>query len=561
MALNSSGPISLGGATTGQSVNLELGNAATAVASINSTPFRTLAGVPSGAIALSNFYGKSNTQGFYFFYFDNSATSLNNTATGNYRGINKDSSGNIRMASYMSSSADGSGVYLTKITSSATAPSVTSGQTYHPETTMSGFVKVSGLDNATPTGSILDSSDNLYVATQQTGNTPGGGRPYSAIGGIMKFDSSGAYLAGVNWWYMFNIEYGTVRTYSIPSNGSLSIDSSSNLYTSLYSYQLWVDGYYGCYCCVSYGSSFFPAVVKISNTPGVVSYNRLDWSSPVVTGASPYSNYYYRPNSVTSSAGNTYVAGSVQGGGNSYQTVIKLNSSMAITARVAFSPSGSVWTQQYGSENGAMQVDSSENVYIGEASTGLGVLKVNSSLAYQWAFRYALPANYSSVSFQGLILDSSSNIYLCGMSTNNTTTFQETILLKLNSSGVLQWARRIANENYHIRRPSMVLISDTTIGLSMGAPNGQQNNNMPMLYMQYPTSGSYTGLKTVVLATPSYSYSMNIASVSITTTSVGSATTVTSAATSSSVSPNSTGGYTPAKWPATYTATTATGAF
>jgi hypothetical protein len=561
MALNSSGPISLGGATTGQSVNLELGNSATALASINSTQFRTLAGVPSGAIALSNFYGKSNTQGFYFFYFDNSATSLYNTATGNYRGINKDSSGNIIMASLLQSSADGSGLYLTKITSSATAPAVTSGQTYHPYTTMSGFVKVSTLDNATPTGSILDSSNNLYVATQQSGNTPGGGRPNSAIGGIMKFNSSGAYVDGVNWWYMFNISYGTVRTFSYPAFGSLSIDSSSNLYTSLYSWMLWIDGYYGCYCCISYGSSFLPAVVKISNTPSVVLYHRLDWSSPVVTGASPYSSYYYRPNSVTSSAGTTYVAGSLQGGGNSYQTIIKLNSSFAVSAKVVFAPSGSVWSQQYGSENGAMQLDSSENVYIGEASTGLGVLKVNSSLAYQWAFRYALPANYSSVSVQGMVLDSSSNIYLCGMSTNNTTTFQETILLKLNSSGVLQWARRIANENYHIRRPSMVLISDTTLGLSMGAPNGQQNNNMPMLYMQYPTSGSYTGLKTVVLATPSYSYSMNIASVSITTTSVGSATTVSSTVTSTAVSPNNTGGYTAGLWPTTYTATTATGTF
>jgi len=59
MTLNASGPISLGGPTTGQSINLELGNAATAVASIDSAPFRTLANVPSGAIALSNFYGKS----------------------------------------------------------------------------------------------------------------------------------------------------------------------------------------------------------------------------------------------------------------------------------------------------------------------------------------------------------------------------------------------------------------------------------------------------------------------------------------------------------------------
>lgn len=64
MALNNSGPISLGGSTVGQSINLELGNAATALASINSTQFRTLAGVASGTIALSNFYGKSSTAYF-----------------------------------------------------------------------------------------------------------------------------------------------------------------------------------------------------------------------------------------------------------------------------------------------------------------------------------------------------------------------------------------------------------------------------------------------------------------------------------------------------------------
>lgn len=65
MALNSSGPISFGGSTVGQSINLELGVSATALASINSTSFRTLAGVASGQISLSNFYGKSNAT-FYF---------------------------------------------------------------------------------------------------------------------------------------------------------------------------------------------------------------------------------------------------------------------------------------------------------------------------------------------------------------------------------------------------------------------------------------------------------------------------------------------------------------
>lgn len=64
MTMVSTGEISLGGnATSGglnRSVNIELGRAATATINMNETAVRTLAGVPSGAISMSNFYGKSN---------------------------------------------------------------------------------------------------------------------------------------------------------------------------------------------------------------------------------------------------------------------------------------------------------------------------------------------------------------------------------------------------------------------------------------------------------------------------------------------------------------------
>lgn len=68
MTMVSSGPISIGGsATTGglnQSINIELGRSATASSNLNESALRTLAGVPSGTISLSNFYGKSS--GFAF---------------------------------------------------------------------------------------------------------------------------------------------------------------------------------------------------------------------------------------------------------------------------------------------------------------------------------------------------------------------------------------------------------------------------------------------------------------------------------------------------------------
>lgn len=59
MTLNSSGPISIGGPTVGQSIELELTMSGTAQASLNDSNFRTLAGVPSGQISMSDFYGKS----------------------------------------------------------------------------------------------------------------------------------------------------------------------------------------------------------------------------------------------------------------------------------------------------------------------------------------------------------------------------------------------------------------------------------------------------------------------------------------------------------------------
>jgi hypothetical protein len=65
MALNSSGPISLGGATSGQSINLENGQTATALVSLNDSAVRSLAGVSSGVIVMpTDFYGKSNAFSF-----------------------------------------------------------------------------------------------------------------------------------------------------------------------------------------------------------------------------------------------------------------------------------------------------------------------------------------------------------------------------------------------------------------------------------------------------------------------------------------------------------------
>lgn len=65
MALESSGTMSIGGSTSGRSINLELGRSATATSSLNESDLRSLAEVSSGAISISDFYGKSDAFDYY----------------------------------------------------------------------------------------------------------------------------------------------------------------------------------------------------------------------------------------------------------------------------------------------------------------------------------------------------------------------------------------------------------------------------------------------------------------------------------------------------------------
>jgi hypothetical protein len=112
MALNSSGPLSFGGSTVGQSINLELGVSATAQASINATDFRALAGVPSGQISVNDFYGKSSAT-FYFVHIPGNNFGGGGPGESN---ITKDSSDNF----YVNVGLTGSRGTLIKFNSSFT---------------------------------------------------------------------------------------------------------------------------------------------------------------------------------------------------------------------------------------------------------------------------------------------------------------------------------------------------------------------------------------------------------------------------------------------------------
>jgi hypothetical protein len=81
MPLNPSGQISLAGSIVGQSIALELGRTATTTTSLGESAVRTLCGVPSGAISLSDAWGKSNRAAASFTYTTNTANASLNVST------------------------------------------------------------------------------------------------------------------------------------------------------------------------------------------------------------------------------------------------------------------------------------------------------------------------------------------------------------------------------------------------------------------------------------------------------------------------------------------------
>jgi len=195
MALNNSGPLSFGGATVGQSINLELGVSATALASINSTEFRNLAGVPSGQISINNFYGKSSVSYFIGIYGDSSSS-----ARAQIFGATVDSSSNFYFSNYAYTSAGATASYwlLTKF-DSAGSPQ------FEKKLATGQFSNMKNIGK--------DSSGNVY-ACGQVYDAPNGF--YRT--GIVKYNSSGV----VQWQRLYNTGQ--------ENSGKIAVDTSGNVY-------------------------------------------------------------------------------------------------------------------------------------------------------------------------------------------------------------------------------------------------------------------------------------------------------------------------------------------
>ena len=149
MALVTSGAISIGGTTTNRSINLEISRSATATSSLGETDLRTLAGVSSGAISMSDFYGAS------------SAWVITESSSGTTYGMSADF-GSISPTTYNSSTIQQilTSTFTVKGNTSYLLILIFSG---NQSTSLFSSVSIGGIANAQSTFSRQYSSENDYT--------------------------------------------------------------------------------------------------------------------------------------------------------------------------------------------------------------------------------------------------------------------------------------------------------------------------------------------------------------------------------------------------------------
>ena len=138
--------------------------------------------------------------------------------------------------------------------------------------------------------------------------------------------------------------------------------------------------------------------------------------------------------------------------------------------------------------------DSSGNIYVvgfgGEMKNEPVVAKLNSSLVLQWA--RAIDINGRGY---GIAVDSSGNVYFCGRSESADYAF----LAKLNSSGTLQWQKKMngsstSNQFWDLKIDSNndILVTGRVFSTSNGAPLVKFDSSGNVVYQRFIRKASTT---------------------------------------------------------------------
>ena len=233
----------------------------------------------------------------------------------------------------------------------------------------------------------------------------------------------------------------------------------------------------------------------IVNTDGTVSAAGLEVSGWIATlgGTSAERSYGI----ATDSSGNTYVSGWTDAGtGGSYDIlVVKYNSSGVIQWQRTLGGTGfEYW--------GGLTIDSSSNVYItASAEGGLGgddlyIAKLNSSGVTQW--QRVIGASQAQVG-HGVVVDSSGNVYIAGQTYSSSNSW-DWLIAKYNSSGVIQWQKTLGGSSQDALQQANAAVDSSGNLYIAGYTENSGAGSRDWLIIKFNTSGVIQWQRTLGLA-------------------------------------------------------------
>ena len=405
------GQISLG------EVNTELSLSATAQISLNDAAVRSLAGVASGAIAMSNLQGKSNNPFFFaslasdVYGYDIAVDSSGNIYQGNNLGpgasksqvVKINNTGVIQWQRQMSStdvnypSVGFAGSTVNKSTGDAYAV----GNNSESGTNNAYIWKYNSSGTLQWQKRIGDGSNTTYVAGTGVGTlaVDSGGNLVSTMtnlgnkAAVMKLNSSGATV----WQSILNSPGGFSNTQA----DCIDVDTSDNVVFAGYVYD-----------------SGFSMLAGKFNSSGTA-----QWATRIRSTPDNFFSGWGRGVG-TDSSGNVYVASQAI---NTTAMICKFDSAGYV-----------VWIRNFGAGSGFdlaprdMAVDSSGNSYTIMGQGRLYIVKYNSSGVIQWQRQLATSIN-SYFQPQGITLNSDGTIFYINSRPNGDV--NENICAKLPTDG------------------------------------------------------------------------------------------------------------------------------
>lgn len=300
-------------------------------------------------------------------------------------------------------------------------------------------------------GIAVDSTGTLYAAGAASG-------PGATLSPIQKIDTD-----GVMQW---SRSFGNGNSGGPPNGGTLgyaaAVDSSGNSYLA-----------------GQIVTNSEAALAKFTSAGNAA------WQFEQ-RGSNPSSDVFYGV--ATDSSNNVYTTGNA--GGSAAGWINKYDSAGTELWRKLVQ--GGSYVELY-----AIAVDSSANVYVtgqggGTASgsaTPLFVAKLDTSGTTQWARRFYTSSD--NMKGQAVAVDSSGNVYVTGNYFNSSTGQNQMFVMKLNSSGTLQWSRVLTG---------VAGIGDEGYGIGVNSSgdvyvSGQTRGSAPNYYMlfevvKFNTSGT-----------------------------------------------------------------------